>query len=474
VRSVLKQWSVREFGASGDCSVFDTRSIQAAIDHAAVEGGVVHLPAGVYLTAPLRLRSNITLDLDRDAVLLGSPNIEDRVLDGWPAGVLFASDARNVAITGQGTLDGNYRHFFDLDRVIPTTYFRDFDPAAVRGGRGFDEQPSADGPVMPRKRPGNMLVFSRCENLLIEGVRITGSSMWTVHCADCRQVTIRDIDLTTDQRCYNTDGIHLTDCQHVSITGCEISTGDDCVAISGQRGTSDDPRDAAWEPEIALGFSGIDGEGADITVSDCRLSSKSSAVRIWSLQSSVRDVRLRNLAIHDTNRGIGIFLRSPHTIADVSISDVNVETRFHTGAWWGWAEPLHISAAGLHGSDVASGKLEGIRVRGLHATSENGIVVYGHVPGVVRDISLEDVHLRVREGEHTALKAGHLDLRNTDVAAGITQRASSGFTAVNVESLRARGVQIDYPAAMPPHFVPGPVLENIGTLDIEDWRQSTS
>src|SRR5262249_48094843 len=160
--------SVRDFGAVGDGTAFDTAAIQGAVDDCArQDGGVVTLPAGVYLTAPVRLRSNVTLNLERDAVLLGSPNIEDRVLDGRAAGVLFANGARNVTITGQGTLDGNYRHFFDLDRVIPTTYFRDFDPAMVRGGRGFDEQASVDGPVMPRRRPGNMLVFSQCENVLI-------------------------------------------------------------------------------------------------------------------------------------------------------------------------------------------------------------------------------------------------------------------------------------------------------------------
>jgi polygalacturonase len=468
-----KRYLARDFGAAADGITDDTSALQAALDRCARDGGgTVALTAGVYMTAPLRLHSNIALEIERDAVLLGTPNIEDRVLDGWPAGVIYAKQARNVTITGRGTIDGNYRHFFDFDRTVPATYFRDFDPAAVRGGRGFDEQASVDGPVMPQQRPGNMIVFADCEDVLVEGVTMIGSSMWTLHCADCRGVTIRDLSISTDPLCYNTDGIHLTDCRKVAVTNCDITTGDDCIAISGQRGTSADRHHAAWEPEISLGFGYLEGLGEDISVSDCHLSSKSSAVRIWSLQSSVRNVRLERLSIRDTNRGIGIFLRSPHTIRDVTISDVEVETRFHTGAWWGWAEPLHISATPLPGAEVDGGCIERIHVERLRAHAQNGIVLVARGPSVIRGISLEDISLTIREGAHSSLKAGHLDLRNTVTASGITQRPAAGLMAVNIESLRARDVVVTYPDGLPPHFVPGPQLENIRRLELERWSES--
>ncbi len=468
----MNQLTNRSLGATGNGKTFDTAAIQAAIDGCDREGGgTVTFPPGVYLTAPLRLRSNVTLNLEAGAVLLGSPDIKDRILDGWPAGILFAKGARNVTITGRGTIDGNYRHFFHFDRVIPATYYRDFDPKVVRGGRGFASKRSEDGPYLPKERPGNMLVFSECENVLVEGVTITGSTLWSVHFADCTGVTVRDVDITSDPMCYNNDGIHLTDSKHVVISGCRISTGDDCIAISGQQGTSKNRLDAASEREIALGFSGLPGASENVVVSDCVLSSKSSAIRIWSLQTPVRHVRLENLIVRDSNRGIGIFLRSDQNISDVTISGVQMETRFHTGAWWGWAEPLHVSAMPLPGKHAERGRIERIRVRGLSATAENGIVLYSHVPGIMKDISLEDVSLRLRRGRHSALKAGHLDLRNTTVDLGITQRVSTGLTAVNVESLRARNIDIEYGKPFPPYFVPGPQFENIRDLAVSGWTE---
>ena len=464
-------WTAKEFGARGDGRTRDTRAIQAAIDHCAQLGGTVRLTPGTYVVAPLRLRSNVTLHLEAGAVLLGTPRIEERVLDGWPAGILYARDERNVAITGRGTIDGNYQHFVDLSRVMPATWFRDFEPGAVRGGQGFAEEPSPDGPVMPGRRPGNLLVFARCEDVLIEGVTITGSSMWTLHCADCTRVVIRDLEVTSDQRSYNNDGLHLTDCRSVRVTGCRITTGDDCIAISGQRGIDTAPLHAASEPEIALGFSDIGGAGEDIAVSDCVLSSKSSAVRIWSLQTAVRNVRLSNLEIRDTNRGIGIFLRSDQSISDIEISDLRVETRLHTGAWWGWAEPIHISAAPLPGTEVEHGRIDRVRVRGLSAVAENGLVVYAHAPGIIGAVSLEDISLEIRRGPHSDLKAGHLDLRNTIAETAITQRTGSGLVAVNVGSLRARRVAIRYGVPIPPYFGPGPQLDHVEDLEIDGWTE---
>jgi hypothetical protein len=462
---------VKAAGATGNGKAFDTKAIQAAIDACAKQGGgTIAFRPGVYLCAPLRLASNITLNLQAGAVLLGSPDIEDRVLDGWPAGMFYAKRARNVTITGRGTIDGNYRHFFHMKRVIPATYYRDFDPKRVRGGKGFAGR-SVDGPVEPKKRPGNMLVFSECENVLVEGVTITGSTMWTVHVADSRGVTFRDLDLTSDQKCYNNDGIHLTDCKNVVISGCRITTGDDCIAMSGQKGQAKHRLEAGSEPEIALGFSGLPGASENVVVSDCVLSSKSSAVRIWSLQTPVRHVRLSNLIVRNTNRGIGIFLRSEESISDVTISGVELETRYHTGAWWGWAEPLHISAMPLPGKRLDRGRIERIRVFDLSATAENGMVFFSHLPGVIRDISMENIRLLIKTGKHSALKAGHLDLRNTLVELGITQRMGTGLTAVNVDSLSARNVHIQYDKPFPPHMAPGPQLDGVRDLSISDFRE---
>jgi hypothetical protein len=84
--------------------------------------------------------------------------------------MIYARKARKVRIMGEGTVDGNYRHFFDFRAVHGLTDFR---KESVRGGRGFGSA-SPDGPVKPKARPGNMVVFSECEGAAIEGITLTG------------------------------------------------------------------------------------------------------------------------------------------------------------------------------------------------------------------------------------------------------------------------------------------------------------
>jgi hypothetical protein len=123
---------------------------------------------------------------------------------------------------------------------------------------------------------------------------------------------------------------------------------------------------------------------------------------------------------------------------------------------------------------VERGRIERVRVHGLTAVGENGIVVYAHAPGVIHDVSLEGVSLTIRSGRHSQSKAGHLDLRNTEVASGIVQRPGSGLIAVNVDSLRLREVDVRYGSPFPLHFASGPQLENIGDLEIDAWTERST
>jgi len=106
----------REAGVIGDGTTLNTDTIQKAIDGcSATGGGVIRFPAGRYLTGTIRIKSNVTLRLEKDATLLGSTEARDyRNLDpfvdgsGNPLGhaLIVAMDAENVGIEGKGTVDG--------------------------------------------------------------------------------------------------------------------------------------------------------------------------------------------------------------------------------------------------------------------------------------------------------------------------------------------------------------------------------
>ncbi len=182
--------SILDFGAVGDGKTLNTAAIQKAIDKAASDGGgSVLVPAGVFVTGTLQLRSNVDLHLEIGSVLKGSNRLEDYSLNARVVGLLFTQDAENVSITGQGTLDGNGDSFMEL------TKGKKIEHAGVmwtRQKERFREvrQGIGDGPVVPKERPFQMIIFSDCRRVTVRDVFITNSPFWTLHCADCDGVVV--------------------------------------------------------------------------------------------------------------------------------------------------------------------------------------------------------------------------------------------------------------------------------------------
>jgi polygalacturonase len=207
-------FSVRDFGAKGDGSTKETAALQQAIDRCwAMGGGEVLIPAGKYLTGALALRSNTTLRLEKDATLLGSPDLADypvmqvRWEGKWiqgHVGLIYAVDAVNLTITGPGTIAGH----------------------ESLGGR-----PNAQDPL---RRPA-LIEPMNCRNLHFEGFTTSYHRMWSIHLTYCEQVRIRN--LTIRSTGGNGDGIDVDSSSHVWIDGCDIATGDDCISLKSGRGS---------------------------------------------------------------------------------------------------------------------------------------------------------------------------------------------------------------------------------------------
>ena len=278
--------SVKDCGAVGDGVTLDTKAIQATIDSvAALGGGVVEVPSGVYLTGSIWLRDNIDLHLNPGAVRKGSPALKDycdenccsqneaEIKGGdYISGghLVMGVGVRNVSITGSGRIDGNSDAFL-LDE----------------NGKRWSKKSKIPG------RPGQMIWFVDSQDIRIKDVEIADSPYWSLFILNCDRVWIDGCYVHTRRKDYHTfngDGIDIDRCRYVTISNCRIDTSDDCITLRASAAHKlADPHDCEW-----------------VTVTNCNLSSSCNAIRLGVGEGNIHDTVFSNLTISDTKQAFNI------------------------------------------------------------------------------------------------------------------------------------------------------------------------
>jgi hypothetical protein len=385
--------NVLDHGAAGDGTTLNTAAFQKAVAACAGQkGGTILVPAGIYRTGPIQLQSNMTLRLEAGAVLQGSEDVADYRVDGRMRPLVWARDAVNVTICGPGTIDGRGAAFMNLNQ--PRTIAGDFELRFTRHGEDFMSSKfgAADGPVTYRSRPNRLVAFYNCSHLSMRDVLLIDAPCWTINFADCRYVNVEGVKVLNNLLVPNSDGIHCETCQNVHIANCELVCGDDAICV-----TSVNSR----EP----------GFCENVTVSNCTLSSRSAGVRLGYGMNTVRNCVFENLVIRDSNRGLGLFVRQQGSVENVLFNNIIIQTRLHTGHWWGKGEPIHISVLPERDSTTALGKVRNVTFSNILAESESGIVIWAQEPGRIENVTLNQVRLHLRKGPLSASYGGNIDLR---------------------------------------------------------------
>ena len=393
-------YNIKDFGAVGDGITINTLAIQKAINACRdADGGVVLIPAGTFISGTIQLFNNINLHLESGAILKGSREVSDYYLNKIKVGLIYTENSSNVFITGYGNIDGNGDVFVDqnhskvFDSVI-TQY--------TRQGNHFREVKHGlgDGPLVPLDRPFQMIIFSNCKNVTVSGVLISNSPFWTLHFADCDGVIVSGIKLWNNLMIPNNDGIDVTSSRNVLISDCDIRTGDDAIAVTGYSHHFDLP-----------GYKNIIHDSENITVTNCYLVSRSSAIRIggWD-QNNMRNYTFSNIVISNSNRGINLCVRDKGSIEDLNFSNIIIKTHLHTGDWWGNGEPIHISA--IKGQDSAGlGEIKNIKFSHIIAEGESGILLFGTGESIINNISFNDLEFKLDESPLNPVCGGNFDLR---------------------------------------------------------------
>jgi len=239
-----RDFPITDFGAKSDNSNSGA-AIQAAIEacHKA-GGGRVVVPSGTWLTAPLRLLSNVNLVVSEGATLRFAfdPDTHPVVFTRWEgvecmnyAPLFYAWERSNIAITGKGTLDGGASYetwwAWNNKKERPTRQTAARNRLIDMGEKGVPVEQRVFGKDC-FLRP-NFIQPYRCENVLIEGVRIINSPMWELNPVLCRNVIVRGLDINSHGP--NNDGCDPESCTDVLIEHTTFDTGDDCIAIKSGR-----------------------------------------------------------------------------------------------------------------------------------------------------------------------------------------------------------------------------------------------
>jgi polygalacturonase len=462
--SMAKNFDIVDFGAKGDGKTVNTNAIQTAIDACHKNGGgTVGVPAGIYLTGTISLKTNVDLHFQPGAMMKGTSNLKDYNYKNQRIGLIYTENEENVSITGFGTIDGNGDAFMKLDEFkVISGEGKQFS----RQKDNFRKIPGAisDGPVVPLDRPFQMIIFSNCKNVAIRDVTVSNSPFWTIHLADVNGGLISGVKINNNLLVPNNDGIDLTSCSNINVSDCNISGGDDGFAITGYAHHFDLP-----------GYKNLVRDSENINVSNCTIVSRSSGIRIggWD-QNHMRNYNFSNITISDSNRGIVLTVRDSGMIENMNFNNIVIDTRLHTGDWWGNGEPIQVAV--LRGTpDVKLGVIRNIFFSNIIAQSEAGIVVFSSEESEIVNLQFHDVYLKIRNSPYNDYSGGNFDLRPvSDPHFSLFEHDIPGLFAKGVRQLSIRNFRLEWDKQKQDFFTRGIEVEDFDELEIRDFHGSSA
>lgn len=303
VENLGKQFRITDYNVVDDSTLLQTEKIQAVIDMAAQDGGVVIIPKGTYLSGSLFFKPKTHLHLEEGAVLKGSDDIshfpitmtrmEGQTLKYFSA-LINADGVDGFTLSGKGSINGNglrYWRSFWLRR--------DFNPQCTN---------------MDEMRP-RLVYISNSNDVQLSGVRLINSPFWTTHLYKCNHVKLLNLYIFSPEKpvkAPSTDAVDIDACSNVLIKNCYMSVNDDAVALKGGKGpwADKDPNN---------------GGNSNIIIEDCEYGFCHSALTFGSESIHNRNIILRRCTIKNANRLLWFKMRpdTPQLYEFVWVEDID-------------------------------------------------------------------------------------------------------------------------------------------------------
>lgn len=446
-------FNVMNYGARNDGSLLATDAFRAAIAAAKkAGGGTVYVPAGNYISGPIEMISNLTLYVAAGATIKFpatklplTPGRQQGIETLTPVPLIGGHDLQNVAVEGRGVLTTSNADWMNLHpRIMPTAA----DPGSANGPawEHLLNALEAHRPVSQAEyravaaelRP-SFIRFMNCKNVLVSGLRILGSPMWTVHLLYTENAEVENMVIETYPGVH-TDGIVVDSSRFVRLANDYIDTGDDGIVIK----------------------SGKDADGLrvnrpseDIAITNCTVHHAHGAVTIGSETSgSVRNLVASNITAVDTVNGIRIKSRRGRggVVEDVrflnwtmrNVGTAIVVTNYYLmeGETRSGPEPVSLRTPRFRDIGISNVTVEGAKqlididglpempITGLHIDDVMGRGQRGLTANYTDDLELHNVQLDPTAGpSFTIQHAAELELDNLS-----TTHPLAGFPVIRLES----------------------------------------
>ncbi len=257
----VRQVDLVSFGAVGNGTQLNTMAFAAAIAAVAEQGGGrVNVPAGIWLTGPIIMRSRVELHLAAGAIILFTPDrsrypLVQTTWEGNSAvrclAPISGSNLEDIAITGEGVIDGSGDAWRPVkkDKLTESQWRRllasggvtddakrlwfpsesprlGYENSALRNSPNKADQEKARDALRPV-----LLNFVNCRRVLLEGVTFQNSPAWCLHPLLSEDITLRRVTVRNPWYAQNGDGLDLESCRRVLVEHCNFDVGDDAICL---------------------------------------------------------------------------------------------------------------------------------------------------------------------------------------------------------------------------------------------------
>jgi polygalacturonase len=454
--------SIVKFGAVADGIFLNTACINNAIaDCSKNGGGVVLVPQGLWLTGPVVLQNNVNLHIAKNAVLLLTSDFEQYKLvegsyEGKPSfrnqSPISGTGLENIAITGQGIIDGNGDFWRSVNKGQLTE--SEWNKKVASGGlvsqdgqKWYPSEKYLKGQQTPNAAqvvPGktvkdyedikdflrpNLLVLTQCKKVFLEGVTFQNSPAWCLHPLMCEDLTLKNVKVKNPDYAQNGDGIDVESCKNVLIEDCLFDVGDDAICIKSGKDKFGRDRGMPSENMVIRNNIVYKGHGAfvvgsemsggarNIFVSDCTFMGTDKGIRFKTARGRggiVENIFIKNILMKDIQSeaiyfDMYYFTKPPVLGEKVVVPEVSEETpQFRN---------VQISNV------VCNGAEKGIFIRGLPEMAVKDI-------SITNSVLNTEIGVELIEAENITLKNIRLVSKETNPVIAIENSHSLIFDSV--------------------------------------------